>query len=135
MPHKSIKDTTLCGYKIPKNTYIYLALWNLHHDESVFPDPYTYKPERFLDDNGCVVRPGHPNRKALFPFGAGRRVCLGETLAKNRLFLVTSALIQRYKILPGGDKERQEVDPRKYTNGVVLNPGPVNVKMMKRKLN
>lgn len=109
-----------------------MALWNLHHDESIFPDPYTFKPERFLDGNDCLVSAGHPNRRALFPFGAGRRVCLGETLAKNRLFLTVSALIQRYRLLPESDLNIKDIDPRNYANGVVLNPGPVNVKMIKR---
>lgn len=122
----------MCGYKVPKDTEISVGLWNLHHDESIFPDPYIYKPERFLDENGYVVPPGHSNRKALFPFGAGRRVCLGETLAKNRLFLTVIAIVQRYKILPGSDLETREVDPREYENGIVLNPGPVNVIMVKR---
>lgn len=131
--HTALRDTTLCGYRIPKNVRIITNFWTLHHDEKIFPDPFSFKPERFLDDEGKVVPPGHPCRKVLFPFGAGRRVCLGETLAKNRLFLVITAMIQRYEFLPENPEEARKADPRNYDFGIVLNPGDVTVKISKRK--
>lgn len=85
-----------------------------------------------MDSEGKLVPPGHPRRKALFPFGAGRRVCLGETLAKNRLFLVISAMVQRYKFSPKDYESSQKADPRNYDFGIVLNPGDVTVKIEKR---
>ncbi|CAD5124689.1 DgyrCDS12954 [Dimorphilus gyrociliatus] len=131
--HKSIKNTTLLGYEIPKNTTLITFFWGLHHDEKIFPEPYKFKPERYLEENGEFVAPGHPCRKALFAFGAGRRVCLGETLAKNRLFLVIGALVQNYKFLPGNGKDiGEDVDPRDYKFGIVLNPGDLNVRMIRR---
>lgn len=54
-------------------------------------------------------------------FGAGRRVCLGEALAKNRLFLFAAALLQRFQFLPG-DPDLPDIDPRGYNLGLVLHP-------------
>ncbi|CAD5124690.1 DgyrCDS12955 [Dimorphilus gyrociliatus] len=131
--HRAIKNTTLLGYKVPKDHKVFVSMWGLHHDEKIFPEPYKFKPERYLEENGEFVAPGHPCRKALFAFGAGRRVCLGETLAKNRLFLVIGALVQNYKFLPGNGKDvGEDVDPRDYKFGIVLNPGDLNVRMIRR---
>lgn len=129
--HASIRDTSLGKFPIPKNTLLILSLWDLHHNENIYPDPYSFKPERFLDQNGKIISPGSIERKNLMPFGAGRRVCVGETLAKNRLFLVTSALVQRYK-MKTVDGKTKKVDPRTYQYGLVLKPENVNVKMVKR---
>lgn len=130
--HTATKDTTLQGYKIPKGTNILILFWSLHHNEKIFPDPYAFKPQRFLDESGQLLPPGHLHRKAVLPFGAGRRVCLGETMARNRLFLAIAALVQRYKFLPENGKDNKPIDVRNYHFGIVLNPGKVTVKVIKR---
>ena len=53
-------------------------------------------------------------------FGAGRRVCVGEALAKNRLFLFVTSLLQRFRFLPEPDDKWPDTDPRSYEMGVVL---------------
>ena len=55
------------------------------HNPSVFADPFSFKPERFLDSNGFYLTSRHPG---FIPFGLGRRVCLGERLALADLFLI-----------------------------------------------
>lgn len=57
-----------------------------------------YDPNHFLDVDGVVIKP-----PAFQPFGVGRRVCLGETLAKNDMFLIIVNLLQklRFKAIPG----------------------------------
>ena len=73
------------------------------HDPKVFPDPDTFKPERFLEANGKYLsqRP-----MGFVPFGMGRRVCLGEKLALADMFLIIVNLLQQtsgYEIaLPDG---------------------------------
>ena len=69
----------------------------------IFPDPDTFKPERFLEANGKYLsqRP-----MGFVPFGMGRRVCLGEKLALADMFLIIVNLLQQtsgYEItLPDG---------------------------------
>lgn len=53
---------------IPKNTSITIPLWTIHHDEKVFPDPYTFQPDRFKD-------PNNEQNKQWLPFGGGTRMC------------------------------------------------------------
>ena len=94
LPHKAIVDTTLQGYHIPKDTTVIVNLWSLHHDPDIWDDPNDFKPQRFLDDDGNFV----PPRADLFlPFSGGRRVCIGESLARIELFLVLARLLHSFK--------------------------------------
>ncbi|XP_072017649.1 cytochrome P450 2U1-like [Amphiura filiformis] len=93
-------DTTLAGYAIPKGTNIICNTWGLHYDPEIWPDPYRFDPTRHLNDKGQVVKSPY-----LVPFGAGRRVCMGESLAKMKLFLYFSSLMQqvKFELPPGTD--------------------------------
>lgn len=98
VPHRTMRDTTLAGYQIPKETMVQVGLFALHKDKDVWGDPENFRPERFLED-------GKLNLKKDFslPFGAGRRLCAGETFARNTMFLCVAALLQNFnlKILNG----------------------------------
>ena len=59
-------------------------------DPNVFENPEIFHPERFLDENGKVKKP-----EQFVPFGIGKRICMGESLSKNELFLFFSRMIQR----------------------------------------
>ncbi|KAH3773959.1 cytochrome P450 2U1-like [Dreissena polymorpha] len=130
VPHATICDTTVLGKRIPKDTTVYINLWSLHHDPEVWHDPWEFDPGRFLDADGHLLPPHHECRRRLLVFGAGRRVCLGESLAKNRLFLFTTALLQRYDFRPASSLP--DLDPRKFSLGIVLHPGHFNIKAIKR---
>ncbi|XP_077861915.1 cytochrome P450 1A1-like [Saccoglossus kowalevskii] len=90
------------GYAIPKDTWIWCNLWNVHMDEKHWDKPEQFRPERFLDADGALL----PHPDSFIPFSAGRRVCMGEALAKNELFLIFTSLFQNYtfKVPPGSKK-------------------------------
>lgn len=56
------------------------------------------------------------------PFGLGKRACLGEALAINRLFLSMTTLVQRFKFSAAEGYPLPDVDPRNFELGVVLKP-------------
>ncbi|KAK3705151.1 hypothetical protein QZH41_003750 [Actinostola sp. cb2023] len=102
IPHKTTADTSLKGYYIPKDTMVVVNLWSLHHDQSIWKDPFEFNPARFLDEQGMYVLP--PGGDFL-PFSAGPRGCMGEVLARSELFLFLSRLLQRFEFkMPAGSK-------------------------------
>ncbi|KAL8963291.1 MAG: hypothetical protein Q9193_000431 [Seirophora villosa] len=58
--------------KLPYLTVLSMSSWLLHHDETYFPDPYTFNPDRWAD-----ARKSQRLEKAFVPFGRGSRACLG----------------------------------------------------------
>ncbi|XP_037544766.1 cytochrome P450 2J6 [Nematolebias whitei] len=100
VPHMTNKDTTLDKYTIPKGTMVIPVLHSVLHDESIWETPHSFNPQHFLDPDGKFRR-----REAFLPFSAGKRVCLGEQLAKMELFLFFSSLLQRFKFsAPAGEQ-------------------------------
>ena len=114
------QEATLNGFQIPADTRVYCNLWALHHEEDFWGDPYEFRPERYLDDKGCLVPADHPHRKHLMPFGAGTRVCLGESLALARLFLWVATLVQRFQVTPATGNDISAIDPRLFELEAVL---------------
>ena len=80
------------GYDVPKNTLVMINHWALHHDPKAWNDVNEFIPERFLDADGKLgTKPIN-----WLPFSAGRRVCLGESVAKPELHLIFACLMQRF---------------------------------------
>ncbi|XP_076462089.1 cytochrome P450 2B4-like [Babylonia areolata] len=94
--HSTPCDVSFRGYVIPRGAVIMPFLDTALHDPEVWGgDPYSFRPERFIDADGKLVRP-----EEFIPFGVGRRMCLGEALARVELFLYLSTLVQHFRFLP-----------------------------------
>ncbi|KAI3368934.1 hypothetical protein L3Q82_025905 [Scortum barcoo] len=98
------KDTTLDKYTIPKGTLVMPTLNSVLHDESMWETPHSFNPQHFLDQDGKFRK-----REAFIPFSAGKRVCLGEQLARMELFLFFTSLLQRFSFsAPAGEQPSLE---------------------------
>ncbi|XP_077063620.1 cytochrome P450 2Y3 [Siphateles boraxobius] len=91
VPHYATHDILFRGYVIPKDTVIIPMLHSVLRDEAQWDTPWTFNPEHFLDVNG-----NFKNNPAFFPFSAGKRSCVGESLARMELFLFIVSLLQRF---------------------------------------
>ncbi|KAE8611433.1 hypothetical protein XENTR_v10012450 [Xenopus tropicalis] len=99
VPHMTYRDTHIKGFFIPKGTVIMTNLSSVLKDEKVWEKPFQFYPEHFIDRDGKFVK-----REAFMAFSAGRRVCLGEQLARMELFLFFSSLLQRFSFqIPDGE--------------------------------
>lgn len=79
---------------IPPGTVVGAAAFVLHHDPEVFPDPFAFRPERWLEagmDMG-LKRPGM--ERSLLMFGAGLRACIGKNLAQQQLLEAVKAVVK-----------------------------------------
>ncbi|XP_039948484.1 probable cytochrome P450 304a1 [Bactrocera tryoni] len=127
LPHKALVDTELMGYKIPKDTIVIPGLYAFHSDPRLWGDPESFRPERFLDDNGKLSL----KKDITLPFSAGKRLCAGETFARNIMFLMTTALCQNFNfVLAPGDKLP---DMSKNLNGLSTTPLDFWVQVEERK--
>ncbi|XP_070574467.1 cytochrome P450 1A1-like isoform X2 [Ptychodera flava] len=106
IPRCTTCDTAVGGFLLKKGTWVFCNTWKIHMDETVWSKPEEFRPERFLDKHGQLLH--KPDN--FIPFGMGRRMCLGETLAMNEMFLYLVSLIQRYSFStpPDGTKPRMQ---------------------------
>ncbi|XP_063076898.1 cytochrome P450 2K1-like isoform X2 [Engraulis encrasicolus] len=118
LPHRTTQDVNIMGYRIKKGTSVFPLLASVLNDETEWEEPNRFHPEHFLDADG-----GFRKRDAFMPFSAGRRVCLGEALAKMELFLIFVSLLQRFRFTapPGVSEEELDLTP---VVGSTLNPPP-----------
>ncbi|KAJ8020303.1 Steroid 17-alpha-hydroxylase/17,20 lyase [Holothuria leucospilota] len=110
-PHATTTDVQIGGYTIPKGTWVLFNTYSMHYDEELWDEPHKFKPEHFLDEAGKVRL--HP--EGFLPFSAGRRVCLGESMAKAQLFLIFSWLFQHFKFAKAPGMEQED-----YSEGKAL---------------
>ncbi|KAL7642656.1 UNVERIFIED_CONTAM: hypothetical protein RMT77_007221 [Armadillidium vulgare] len=92
VPHTVLEDTKLGGYIIPKESIILTTTESFHFNPNYFESPEEFRPERFLTAEGKFSAP----REGFFPFGIGKRQCLGESLARMELFIFLTSLAQNF---------------------------------------
>ncbi|KAK3107083.1 hypothetical protein FSP39_006779 [Pinctada imbricata] len=133
-PHANLTtEVDLEGYHIPQNTIIFANIFAVHHDDQLWDDPWSFCPERFLDDDGQFVSSDHPSRKNMIPFGIGRRVCVGKEMTYLRAFTYMTNLLQNFSFKMADGDELPSSDPRKLQgqNPVIL-PQPYKCMVTKR---
>ena len=92
-------------------------------DPEVFSLPESFHPERFIDENGKMRK-----FEQFSPFGIGKRICMGESLAKNELFLFFVRMLQRISF----QETKNKLDPENAIMGVTRFPKPFEVKVISK---
>ncbi|XP_069130183.1 cytochrome P450 2B19-like [Argopecten irradians] len=96
LPHGAKKDISFRGMVIPKGSTIMPNFDSVMSNPDLFEDPDEFRPERFLGQDGKM----NGKERDVMAFSLGRRVCLGESLARMELFLFMTSLLQRFEFLP-----------------------------------
>jgi pentalenene oxygenase len=87
------KETSLAGCRLPAGATVLYSPYLLHHDPSSFPDPERFDPDRWLPGN-----PTAEQRRALIPFSAGNRKCLGDEFAMVETTVALATLAGRRRL-------------------------------------
>ena len=126
LPHLTLTDTTLCGYRVPKDTIVFADVESVHLDPKCWENPTVFNPYRHIDEDGKLIT----NQGNFYPFGAGRRVCAGEPLAKVELFLFLSSILQKFTFIAEHDSRPPSL---KGISGGTQFPAPYRIRAVKRR--
>jgi cytochrome P450 len=94
-PRFVMEPVEVGGWRYPDGVCIVASSYLLHHDPDLYPDPYSFRPERFVDDA--------PGTYTWIPFGGGRRRCIGASFAMLEAKLVLRAVLSSCEVRGAGD--------------------------------
>ncbi|MDX1948344.1 MAG: cytochrome P450 [Pirellulaceae bacterium] len=98
------EDVQIGGWQVPRGSVVRVMSYVTHHDERWFPDPHKFDPDRFAP---CRVE-SIPHC-AYLPFGAGPRVCIGNSFAMLEMTLFAALLLQRFRLAPAPGQTEPEL--------------------------
>lgn len=115
---KTLADTSIQGYFVPKDTMVVVAFWRNHYWPGLWTDPHAFDPERFSD----ARREDKSHRLAFVPFGAGAHKCIGTHLATMLVKVLIHHLLRNYRIelRPGYTLEWDKSAAPAPTDGVPM---------------
>ena len=119
IPHRLRTDDNFRGYDFPKDSIVYANTWKILHDESLYPDPFAFKPERYMDplSDPQAEKARDP---LTYAFGYGRRVCPGLHLAEASMFLSIAMTLAAYDIRKKRDADGNVIEPKlEYSTGTI----------------
>ncbi|KAG8719081.1 hypothetical protein FRC08_003699 [Ceratobasidium sp. 394] len=101
--HATMEQDEYNGYTIPARSVILPNIWAVTRDESIYPDPETFNPDRFLD-------PSVPHE---YLFGHGRRRCPGMHFANSNLLIAFAYILTVFELGKGVDEAGNVIEPQK----------------------
>ena len=84
------------GFEYPPGVLLLASAFLVHHDPRIYPDPYAFRPERFLGKS--------PGTYTWIPFGGGRRRCLGASFALQEMRIMLREVLTRHELAPASEQ-------------------------------
>ncbi|XP_066246355.1 cytochrome P450 306a1 [Euwallacea similis] len=119
LPHGVSADFEINGYVIPKGAMVIPLQWAIHMNDKSYANPDIFNPKNFLDEQGRFVK-----NENFIPFQCGKRMCVGDELARMMLFIFGVSVLQKFHL---------EITDKKFVNlegspGITLTPKLFNVR-------
>jgi cytochrome P450 len=116
-PRLVVQPVEVGGWRYEPGVCLIANTYLVHHDPGIYPDPYAFRPERFLDEQ--------PGTYTWIPFGGGRRRCLGASFAMLEMKVVLRAVLAQNELAaaaPGEEGARRRsitLSPRAGSRAVL----------------
>jgi cytochrome P450 len=94
-PRLVMQEIEVGGWRYPTGVCLVPNAYLVHHDAAIYPEPYAFRPERFLEQP--------PGTYTWIPFGGGRRRCLGAAFATVEMKIVLRTVLERARPRAAGD--------------------------------
>ncbi len=109
-PRAVKKPIEVGGWSYQPGASLVASSYLVHHDPDIYPDPYAFRPERFLDSP--------PGTYTWIPFGGGRRRCLGASFAMLEIKVVLASALRAFEL---GSNGAAHEPPRR--RNITIRPG------------
>ena len=107
------------GIHIPTNTTVGMTALLTHRNEELFPQPRTFRPERWLGSEGKRLD------RFQVAFNRGTRSCVGMNLARAELFMILAAVFRQFDVDVSEVKRERDIDvSRDYLLGLQAPDSP-----------
>ncbi|XP_047271409.1 flavonoid 3'-monooxygenase CYP75B137 isoform X1 [Capsicum annuum] len=101
VPHCPSETCTVGGYTVPKGSRVFINVWAIQRDHSIWKNPTEFHPERFLDNKWDYSG----SNFNYLPFSSGRRICAGIAMAERMFMYLLASLVHSFDWkLPEGEK-------------------------------
>ncbi|KAG0695264.1 cytochrome P450 [Suillus ampliporus] len=91
--HRTTKEVIWENYCIPEGTTVFGNIWAISRDPEVYPEPHAFKPQRWIDGQGCLR-----DDIKFFLYGFGRRVCPGQYVANKSIFITSLLILWAFRL-------------------------------------
>ncbi|KAJ8688775.1 hypothetical protein PTI98_013526 [Pleurotus ostreatus] len=129
LPHVLKQDDVYRGYHLKKGTVVWANIWSFMHDETLFPEPSVFLPERYLSSNEVSQQASEAVRSA---FGFGRRICPGLHLAESSLCITVATILFFVRISKARDESGSNIEPEVEYDGFISHPRPFKCRIEPR---
>ncbi|KAF9228731.1 cytochrome P450 [Gyrodon lividus] len=128
--HATVSDDVFEGYFIPKGSTVVPNVRAMLRNPDVYPDPNSFKPERYFKDGKLDDEPSTSN----VGYGFGRRICPGRYAADASIWAGMVTILSTLTISKALDDQGREIDvDPKFTCGVTSCPLPFPCKILPRR--
>ncbi|KAN0078124.1 Cytochrome P450 [Tylopilus felleus] len=126
--HATTSEDEYQGFCIPKGIAVVVNAWGIAHDEVTYPEPFKFKPERFIKEDGTFIENAFP-----FGFGFGRRICPGQHVGDASLWIAIASMLATFDFLKAQDDHGNEIDiSPQFTVGLVSEPKSFSCRIVPR---
>jgi cytochrome P450 len=121
--HATTSEDIFRGYYIPKGCMIIPNVWAMTNDETKYPEPRRFLPERFLTSEGAIN-----DDNAVLAFGFGRRICVGRHFVDATVWRTIACVLASFEISapPKDDALGKLTDDLEdlFSDGLIVNAKP-----------